>query len=160
MQSKEPKWIRPAVDMGDVVPEFVKTFQTKEQIRSVFLTITGLGVYEAELNGERVGDYIMAPGWTSYNNRLQVQTYDVTELVKEGAGNTLNVLLGKGWYRSRLVGWQESKAQDELRKNCAGLLAELEVNYENGSSDRIVTDESWKVQESKVRLSEIYDGEI
>ncbi len=160
MLTKEPKWIRPAEDPGDIVPEFDRTFHTKEQISSAFLTITGMGAYVAQLNGTRVGDYIMAPGFTSYNDRLQVQTYDVTDLLKDNADNTLQVLLGKGWYRSRLVGWQESKTQDALRRNPAGLLAELEISYENGGCDRILTDENWKVRESKVRFSEIYDGEI
>ena len=160
MYNFEPKWIRPAEDMQDVVPQFEKRFRTKDQIEAAYLSITGLGVYVAQVNGGRVGEYIMAPGWTSYKNRLQVQTYDVTDLLKEGADNVLTVLLGKGWYRSRLVGWQACPTQDEMRKKPAGLLAELEICYANGASDRIVSDGSWTVKESQVRFSEIYDGEI
>ena len=158
--SKKPLWIKPREDMGDVVPAFSRTFRTKNTIESAFLTITGLGVYVARLNGERVGDYILAPGWTSYQKRLQYQTYDVTDLLREGAENRIEVLLGKGWYRSRLVGWQPSEAQAELQRNPAGLRAELNIFYENGSSATFVTDESWRVAPSAVRFSEIYDGAI
>ena len=160
MNRKEPKWIRPARDMGDVVPKFSQSFFVKKGIDSAELMITGLGVYEAQLNGARVGDFIMAPGWTSYRKRLQYQTYDVTELLEEGSENRIEVLLGKGWYRSRLVGWMRSEAQEELRKSPAGLLAELTVWYQNGACETIVSDEGWLTQESRVRFSEIYDGEI
>ena len=108
---QESKWIRPAVDLGDVVPEFFRGFTPKSVIESAYLTITGLGVYEARLNGERVGEFIMAPGWTTYKKRLQYQTYDVTELIREGKENILQVLLGKVWYRSRLVAWESCAAQ-------------------------------------------------
>ena len=158
--NQEPLWIRPARDMGDVVPEFTRIFEVQEELEQALLTITGLGVYEARINDSRVGSYVLAPGWTSYKKRLQYQTYDVTELVKEGEENEISVLLGKGWYRSRLVGWQPSPAQAELAKNPAGLLAELELHYANGSEEHLVTDLSWKVRESRVRFSEIYDGEI
>ena len=157
--SKKPQWIRPGKDLGDVVPVFTRDFEAKPEIESAFLTLTGMGVYAAWINGERVGEYVMAPGWTSYTKRLQYQTYDVTELIRDG-GNRMEVLLGKGWYRSRLVGWQSSPPQELLRQNPAGLRAELEIYYENGGFDRIVTDESWSVSQSQVRFSEIYDGEI
>ena len=156
----EMKWIIPREDMGDVSPRFIKDFRAGKEVESAWLTITCLGVYEARLNGGRVGEYIMAPGWTAYSKRLQYQVYDVTDLLKSGEENHLEVLVGKGWYRSRLVGWQESPTQDAFRKTPAGLLLELEINYSNGSYDRVVTDESWLVEESEVRFSEIYDGEI
>ena len=158
--NQEPLWIRPESDLGDVVPLFIRDFAAKEDIESAFLTITGMGVYVARINGERVGDYIMAPGWTSYGKRLQYQIYDVTDLIDGGQDNRIEVLLGKGWYRSRLVGWQASAAQEKLRQNPAGLRAELEITYANGSYDRLITDGSWRVRESQVRFSEIYDGEI
>ena len=158
--SSEMKWIIPEKDMGDVVPRFIKDFSAGKNVESAWLTITCLGVYEARLNSKRVGEYIMAPGWTTYGKRLQYQVYDVTDLLKDGEENHLEILVGKGWYRSRLVGWQESQIQEGFRKNPAGLLLELEINYTNGSYDRIVTDESWLTEESEVRFSEIYDGEI
>lgn len=153
------KWIKPAVDTGDVAPIFLKDFSLKGTISKATLAITTLGVYEAELNGKRIGEFILAPGWTSYPKRLQYQEYDVTELLS--TENQLTVMVGKGWYRSRMPGsWVTSAYQDQLRTSPAGLLAQLTVSYEDGSQEIITSDESWKVSESQVRFSEIYDGEI
>lgn len=150
-------WIQPAADMGDAAPVYGKHFTLSGEIREAKLFLTALGVYEAELNGKRIGDFILAPGWTSYSKRLQYQEYDVTDLLAED--NLLTVIVGRGWYRSRMPGWG-SALQDGLRRNPAGLLAQLTITYSDGSQETIVSDESWKVSESKVRFSEIYDGEI
>ena len=91
-------WIKPASDMGDVVPLFTRRFHLGKKVASAVLYITCTGVYEACLNGSRVGRFLLAPGWTSYEKRLQYQQYDVTALLKED--NALSVLVGKGWYRS------------------------------------------------------------
>lgn len=160
------KWIKPAVDPGDVVPEFFKTFTLKKAVKSAILTVTGLGIYEASLNGKRISDYVLAPGWTSYLYRLQYQTYDVTELLNgqcscgELYENRLSILLGKGWYRSPMMCWENDTVQTGLMKNPAGLLAELTITYADGTAETIGTDESWSVQESPLRFSEIYDGEV
>ncbi|MGF7142492.1 alpha-L-rhamnosidase [Anaerotaenia torta] len=150
------KWLKPAADMGDVSPLFMKSFPAQGKIREAKLFITALGVYEAELNGVRIGNYVLAPGWTTYTKRLQYQEYDVTDLLK--GDNQLLVTVGKGWYRSRLA-WPGADVQDHLRKMPAGLLAQLELHYEGGTAATIVTDETWSCKESKIRFSEIYDGE-
>ncbi len=150
------KWLKPAADMGEVSPLFLKSFSAHGKIRKAKLFITALGVYEAELNGVRIGNYVLAPGWTTYTKRLQYQEYDVTDLLKED--NQLLVTVGKGWYRSRLA-WPGADVQDGLRKMPAGLLAQLELHYEDGTAAAILTDETWSCKESKVRFSEIYDGE-
>ncbi len=151
------QWIKPSFDLGDIAPLFSKSFVIKGKVKEAKLYITALGVYEAELNGKRVGEYVLAPGWTTYNKRLQYQVYDVTEQLKED--NRFLVTVGKGWYRSRLVGWEASEIQQELQKSPAGLLAQLEINYEDGTFGTIITDETWSFGESNVRFSEIYDGE-
>ena len=89
------KWVKPAVDTKDVAPVFSKAFKLKGNVKEAKLYITALGVYEAQLNGKRVGEFILAPGWTSYNKRLQFQEYDVTSLLSED--NWLQVTVGKGW---------------------------------------------------------------
>ena len=99
-------WIKPAVDTGDIAPVFGKSFTLSGEIREATLSLTALGVYEAELNGKRAGEFILAPGWTSYYSRLQYQEYDVTGLLEKD--NALTVTVGKGWYRSRMPGWQGS----------------------------------------------------
>jgi alpha-L-rhamnosidase len=153
----QAQWIKPSSELGDVCPLFSKCFSVKGTVKEAKLFITALGVYEAELNGKRVGEYVLAPGWTSYRKRLQYQEYDVTEQIKEE--NQLLVTVGKGWYRSRLVGWEDSKVQQELQQTPAGLLAQLEIIYENGTTDTVITDTSWSFGTSNVQFSEIYDGE-
>lgn len=150
-------WIQPEHDMGDVVPVYEKQFSLSKMPVRAMLHITALGVYEAHLNGKRIGNFVLAPGWTSYYSRLQYQSYDITTDLTEQ--NTITVAVGKGWYRSPMPGWCDSSYQDGLRSWPAGLLAELEITYENGTSETIGTDTSWSVAESATRFSEIYDGE-
>ncbi|MCC6093778.1 MAG: glycoside hydrolase family 78 protein [Eubacterium sp.] len=152
-------WIRPEKDMGDVVPLFKKNFIISGHVKKAALQITALGTYVARLNGRRIGKFVLAPGFTTFDHRLQVQTYDVTNLICNQK-NQLSVLVGKGWYRSRLVGWQSSEKQNMYRKNPAGLTAELRLDYDDGTTEYIASDESWTVEESQIRFSEIYDGEI
>ena len=153
------KWIKPNVDIGDIAPIFSKDFKVQKPVKSATLFITALGVYEATINGQRIGNFIMAPGWTMYYKRLQYQTYDVTQYLKQS--NNISVTVGKGWYRSRMP-WPYTKSiyQENLRKNPAGLLAQLEINYEDDSNEIIYSNETWKCSESPVRFSELYDGEI
>ncbi len=152
------KWIRPNRNMGDVCPAFSVNFNISKPVKSAVLSVTATGVYEAVLNEKCVGEFVLAPGWTVYEKRLQVQEYDVTKLIAEN--NALVITVGKGWYRSRLAGWTKTERQDKLAALSAGLTAELMLCFEDGSTQVISTDESWKVSESQIRFSEIYDGEI
>ncbi len=149
------EWIRPQQDMGDVCPVFVKEFEGKGAVKAE-LRITAMGVYEAVLNGQRVGSFVLAPGWTSYEKRLQYQSYDVTKLL--GEKNLLEVTLGKGWYRGPVPDWNK---EDMARKAAlpAGLIAQLHLTYEDGREETILTDETWGTREGQIRFSEIYDGE-
>ena len=106
-------WIKPQNDLGDIVPAFSKCFRLNEPIKKATLHITALGVYEATLNGQRVGEFIMAPGWTAYDKRLQYQEYDITDILLSGE-NELQVLVGKGWYRSPLATFKELIYQETL----------------------------------------------
>ena len=152
------KWIKPGIDTGDAAPVYLKKFSLSGKVKKATMAITALGVYEATLNEKRVGNFVLAPGWTSYHKRLQYQTYDVTELLKEN--NRLTVTVGKGWYRSPMPGFAASPYQEALMAQPAGLLVQLTVDYADCTSETIISDESWKYAESKVRFSEIYDGEI
>jgi len=151
-------WIRPVQDPGDHIPCFEKSFSLSGDAAKALLRITALGVYEALINGSRVGSFILAPGWTAYHSRLQVQTYDVTNLLKQD--NRLSVAVGKGWYRGRIPGWDVKGALLEQRSMPCGLTAVLEITYADGRTEVIATDESWTVSETPIRFSEIYDGEI
>ncbi|MBE5960911.1 MAG: alfa-L-rhamnosidase [Lachnospiraceae bacterium] len=150
-------WICPADTMGDICPEFFRSFSEKKAIKKAVLRITALGVYEAVLNQKRVGDFILAPGWTSYKKRLQYQEYDITSFLSEQ--NELVVTVGKGWYRSPMPGWGASPEWKTIQQAPAGLLAEIEFLYEDGTSSFLGTDLTWGCRESAVRFSEIYDGE-
>jgi len=152
----QAKWLKPATDMGDICPIFAKNFSAPNYVKNAKLYITALGVYEATLNGKRIGDFILAPDWTSYSKRLQYQEYDVTELLTNN--NQLLVTVGKGWYRGRL-GWTNSPTLEELRKMPAELLVQLEILYEDGTTATISSDETWTCGKSNVCFSEIYDGE-
>ena len=154
-----PTWICPANDLGDPAAVFGTSFVFEKKITHANLTITAMGVYEARLNGRRVGQFVMAPGWTSYHKRLQYQKYNITDLLTNGK-NEIEVTVGKGWYRSPLSGWLGCAYQDELRSRPCGLAAQITLTFEDGSSKILSTDESWKVSDGPVRFSEIYDGEI
>ena len=154
----QAKWIKPAADMESRAVLFAKRFRVNGLLLSAVLRMTGMGVYEAEINGRRVSDEVLAPGWTAYMHRLQVQRYDVTSLMAQD--NELTVLLGKGWYRSPLLTWEDGTIQKELMALPGGITAELTLDYADGSTETICTDESWTAGESQVRFSELYDGEV
>ncbi|CAK7200764.1 hypothetical protein SEUCBS139899_003463 [Sporothrix eucalyptigena] len=119
------------------------------------LYITAQGLYEAEINGQRIGDHFLAPGWTTYDRRLQYQTYDVTGNLLAGA-NCLGVRIAEGWFCGR-IGFEGG------HRNIWGphvaLLAQLEITYADGRVQTVRTDSSWLVAEGPIRLAEIYDGE-
>ena len=154
-----PTWICPAQDLGDPAAVFGTSFVSERKVSQATLTITALGVYEAKLNGKRVGQFVMAPGWTSYHKRLQYQEYDITDLLTTGQ-NKIEVTVGKGWYHGRIPGWGGCVYPDELRARPFGFTAQITLTFEDGSTQILSTDESWKVSDGPVRLSEIYDGEI
>ncbi|GLY03832.1 alpha-L-rhamnosidase [Actinoplanes sp. NBRC 101535] len=119
------------------------------------LHITAHGLYRAHLNGIRIGDHELAPGWTSYHHRLRYQTHDVTALLRNG-DNSLDVLLGNGWYRGRL-GFQQGRA---LYGDKRALLAQLELTFDDGTTRSVVTDDSWRCGPSRIRFDDLYDGQL
>ena len=136
-------------------PYFKKHVSLSGEIKSAKLHITSLGVFVAEIDGVRVGDDFMAPGWTNYNKRLQFFTYDVTKMLSDESDLVVGV--GNGWYSSR-GGFPESK--DGMYGTHPALIAALEINYKDGTSEVIYTDESWQTAKSECLFSGIYDGEI
>ena len=134
-------------------PVFGKTFVLDKKVKKARLYATAHGVYEVTLNGQTVGDYRMAPGWTSYHNRLQYQIYDVTEML--AADNKIEITVGNGWYKG-ILGFY---CQPNQYGTQVGAFAELHVEYEDGSKEVIATDETWSVKTGEIRYSEIYMGE-
>ena len=131
---------------------------SEKAAENVELILSALGVYEAEINGVRISDYVLAPGWTSYEHRLQYQEYDITDMVREKE-NILTVTVGKGWYRSRMADWADKEEAARRQEQPCGLIAELRITYSDGEKEVLSSDGSWEYGESPVRFSEIYDGE-
>jgi len=129
-------------------------FVIPDQARSARLYITSLGLYEVELNGRTVGNQLFTPGWTSYRNRLQYQTYDVQGLLKKGA-NAVGVVLGDGWYRG-FIGF---RGQRNYYGEKLALLFQLQIEMRDGSSLVVLSDETWRSAHGPIKMSDIYMGE-
>lgn len=152
------QWITPGYEESDrrESPVFRKEFNLSgKRIKKATAYITSHGLYEAWINGNRIGDAYLTPGWTSYNHRLQYQTYDVTNLLQSG-GNTVGAILGSGWYRGSLA-WE---GHNNIYGKDIALLFQLEVTYQNGKKEIIGSDGTWKSATGPVLFSEIYDGEL
>ncbi len=155
MLIQNASWITMEDAASTVVPVFRRRFSCGRPVRSAMLEVTCDGVYEAVLNGQRVGNFILAPGWTEYRKRLQVQAYDVRELLERE--NTLEITVANGWYRRTNAPWTGTHNADEFLP--AMLIAALRVVTEDGEETFILTDGSWEVSESSVTLSGIFIGE-
>lgn len=152
---KQAMWIHPAEDFGDAAPVYIREFSLKKPVEKAILTVTAMGVYEAQLNGKNVGDFVLAPGWTTYFKRLQYQNYDITALLQEK--NRLQVTVGKGWYHTHLMCWH--KELEPITETPLCLIAKLELTYADGTREELRTDENWAVSHGPVQFAEIYDGE-
>ncbi|MEU4016975.1 family 78 glycoside hydrolase catalytic domain [Microbacterium sp. NPDC028030] len=131
------------------------TFRVDGPVAHARLYATAHGLYEAEINGVRVGSDTLSPGWTVYRERLRYYTYDVTALLGEG-DNAIGAWLGDGWYRGRL-GWRGG------HRNVFGsdlsFLGQLEITYADGRRETVATDDTWRAALSPILRSGIYDGE-
>jgi alpha-L-rhamnosidase len=141
-------------------PLFRKTFPITKTIKTARLYISGLGYYEAYLNGDKIGDRVLDPGWTNYGKTVLYSVYDLTAQLHPGT-NALGVLLGNGWYNPlpmRLFG------AFDLRKTLTvgrpAFIADLRVVYMDGTVETIATDSSWKTSGSSILKNNIYLGEI
>ncbi len=136
-------------------PLLRRAFDVRPGLAWARLYVTALGVYEAELNGVVVGDHVLAPGWTVYDQRLRYQTFDVTDQIQEGR-NVLGATLGDGWFRGLigLEGGHRNTYGDRL-----ALLAQLALDYGDGTTDLVVTDETWRATPGPTVATDIYDGE-
>ena len=137
-------------------PMFRKSFNLKKGINRASLYICGLGFHEAYLNGEKVGDHVLDPAFTRYDRACLYVTHDVTDQVRQG-GNAIGVMLGNGWYNVFTdAAWDFNEApwRDKPR-----MLAQLRVEYVDGTTETIVSDGSWKAATGPVFLDGIRQGE-
>ena len=148
--------------------QYRKEFAAAKAVWRATIYATALGIYELHLNGERVGDAYFAPGWTDYHQRAYYNTYDVTALVKQGT-NALGAWVADGWYSGYMgFGLLTGMGTEAIGRYTYGktpsLMAQLEIEYADGSRQRIVTDTSWKVsgagpiQDSDFLMGERFDA--
>jgi len=132
---------------------FRKDFTSGKKVKTARIYVTSLGLYQLFLNGQKVSTDLFTPGWTSYKNRIQYQTYDVTAMIQQK--NSLGAIVGDGWYRGN-IGWGN---QNGYYGSKLALLAQLQLNYTDGTSETIGSDASWKVTRGPIIFSDIYNGE-
>ena len=134
-------------------PVFFKNFTSTKKVKDARIYVSGLGLYEAYLNGEKIGEDLLDPFCNDYSKQIQYQTYDVTSVL--GEENVLEIMTGNGWYKGRL-GYE---GDFEYYGNRFWAIAELHITYEDGTTEVITTDESWQYRGSDIEMSDIYDGE-
>ncbi len=148
--------------------QYRREFSTDKTVKSATIYATALGIYELYLNGQRIGDAHFAPGWTDYHQRAYYGTYDVTPLIKKG-GNALGAWLGDGWYSGYIgFGLLSGIGTEKFGRYTYGktpaLMAQMEIEYTDGSREIIPTDKSWKVtgdgpvREGDFLMGEFYDA--
>ncbi|CAG5017646.1 Alpha-L-rhamnosidase [Dyadobacter sp. CECT 9275] len=144
---------------NDPMPLFRKSFDTRKKLTAARLYIAGVGYYEAYLNGRKVGDHVLDPGWTSYEKQVLYCVYDVTALLRPGT-NVAGVMVGNGFYNPlplRLFGtFNIRNAQQTGRP---AVKAEIRLEYADGSTEKILTDESWQTAPGPVVRNSVYLGE-
>jgi len=136
-------------------PYLRKEFVLDRDIAMARLYISSQGLYRVEINGKRIGREEFTPGWTSYDTRLQYQTYDVTGELQQGK-NVIGIILGDGWYRGNL-GWMDEKG---VWGTEVAAIAQMMVKCSCGKVDIIETDDTWKATTGPILESDIYNGEV
>jgi len=135
------------------LPLLRRDFQTSKQIASARMYATALGVYKMEINGQRVGDEELAPGWTDYSQLVQYQVYDVTDLLRQGS-NTVGAVVGPGWYAGNIAWFGPRHFGSDT-----AFLGRLEITYTDGTREVVTTDESWVLKRGPVVDADLLMGE-
>lgn len=142
------------------VPLFRKEFALDKKITLARAYVSGLGYYELRLNGEKVGDHVLDPGWTSYAKRVLYSTYDVTAQLKHGK-NAVGVMLGNGWFNPLpLRMWGKINPRDALTIGEPRVIVQIVVEFVDGTSQTIVTDGNWRAGDGPIVRNSVYLGEV
>ncbi len=140
-----------------VSPAFEKRFKAAKRVSQATLHITGLGYYEASLNGTRIGNKVLDPAPTKFDKRVLYSTYELSGMVKRG-DNTIKVLLGHGWYDVRSVAvWNFDNAP---WRDFPRMIAQLDMVYTDGTRETVVSDGTWRQVASPVGFDCIREGEV
>lgn len=143
----------------DPMPLFRKDVSVKKKVVSAKLYISGVGYYEAYINGKKISDHVLDPGWTAYGKQVLYVTHDVTTALRNG-NNALGIMLGSGWWNPlpiKLFGRWDLRNYQQTGRPC--VIAEMYIVYADGTRDRILTDESWKTTTGAVVRNNVYLGE-
>ncbi len=150
------EWIVPP--MSEESPLVRGTFKITRPVKCAIAYFTAHGVYEPFLNGSKVGEAFMAPGYTSYNHHLMYQTYDVTDLLRRGE-NVIGAEIARGWYLS-MMGWTNPEHyRYNFKEQEWAFLGQIVITYKDGTQEIVGTDGSWKTATGGVLHNTIYDGE-
>ncbi|MBP8303251.1 MAG: family 78 glycoside hydrolase catalytic domain [Phycisphaerae bacterium] len=147
--------IRPTLTEPGTPPWLRKAFAIQAPVKKATLYATAQGLFDLYLNGKRVSSDVFAPEWTDYDKRIHYRTYDATPLMRKG-DNALGAVLGDGWY-SGYVGWQETRARYGMQTS---LLVQLEVELQDGTTQVVVTDGSWRCAAGPILCSDFMMGEV
>ncbi len=145
---------RNKVEKRAIVPLFRKMFDLKKEVVSATLFISGLGQYEASINGTKAGDAFLTPGWSHYDKTVLYNSYDVTEMLRPG-DNALGIIVGNGFHYNN----RERYRKLIIAYGFPRMICKLQLNYADGTSETVVTDESWKTARSPITYAGIYGGE-
>ena len=129
-------------------------FAVEKKVRRATAYVSALGLYEMRLNGRRVGDYLLTPGWTDYKKRVYYNSYDVTGMLRAGEPNAVGIILADGWYAGHVGNFGPAYYGQDPR-----CMAQIEIEYEDGTKDRIVTDDAWKASYGELREADLLMGE-
>lgn len=143
----------------DRMPLIRKVFSANKKIASARLYISGLGYYEAFLNGQKISDHVLDPGFTTYAKQVMYVVHDITSLIKKG-NNVAGIMLGNGWWNPlpfKFFGRWDLRDYQQTGRPC--VIAEIHVTYTDGSIDKINTDESWQTAPGPIVRNNIYIGE-
>ena len=152
------QWI--AADTSVSSPLFRKEFPVGKPVRKARAYVTGLGYYELYLNGRKVGDRLLDPAWTPYRERIYYAVYDVAEYLQSG-DNAAGIMLGNGWYNTLpLKMWGRFILREHLLSGRPRAIMRLDIEYEDGTTEQIVTDGSWKTDAGPVVSNDVYLGEV
>lgn len=155
------KWIRPfSTEKISAATEFFRMFSVGKRVKKATLWVSALGVYSARINGEKIS-YILAPGWTAFEHRVQYQEYDVTSLLQEN--NILSITVSQGWrmpYGFEGVTPVKTWKTSEIAGDEYAMIAALLITYESGEEELLISDENWHSKETKFRSCNLYQGDV
>ncbi len=156
------KWIS-AVPQSDTTapvlpaPFFRREFNVASGVKSARLYMSGLGYYEAYLNGKKIGDHVLDPAFTRYDRSIKYVVHDITALVRNSSPNAIGVVLGNGWYNQHSrTAWDFDMAP---WRDAPVVLAQAEINYEDGRSEIIATGSDWKYSSGPITFNDVHNGE-